>query len=154
MKDHWHEQIQRTVNGQSSAEEIAALREALNADAELRAWYLDYMNLDAALGAAADAAVIAENATGSSETARFPRPRARLSPHFWRWLAATAACAALVVLALFPSHRDASRARPDFAAAISSTQSAIARLSVEPASVLPAWISPTASLLDQPGFPP
>ena len=61
MKNHWHEQIQRYVNGQASAEEAAALQAALNEDAELRALYLDYMNLDVALGAAAEAATIAEN---------------------------------------------------------------------------------------------
>ena len=151
MKNHWHEQIQRHLNGQSSTEEAAALHEALNEDAELRALYLDYMNLDVALGAAAEMATIVEN--GTDRTTTFPQPPARLSPHYWRWLAAAAACAALVVFAMLPKHRDASRARPDIAAIIASTQSHIARLSIEPPTLFPAWASPTASLLDPPRIP-
>ena len=148
MKNHWHEQIQRYVDGQSSAEEAAALQAALNEDAALRALYLDYMNLDVALGAAAEAVVIAEE--GAGRTTRFPSPFPQPSLHYGRWLAATAACAALVLLAILPRHRQAAPARPDIAATISSTQSAIARLSVEPSSSFPSWMSPTGSLLDQP----
>ena len=148
MKNHWHEQIQRYVNGQSSAEEAASLQAALNEDAELRALYLDYMNLDVALGAAAEMATITENGTGRMAT--FPQPPA---PHYWRWLAATAACAALAVLAVLPSHRKTPRAQPDIAAVISSTQIHISRISVEPPSLFPAWASPTASLLDEPRIP-
>src|SRR5882757_4174852 len=117
MNDQWHERIQRYVDGQSSAEEAAALEAALNEDAELRALYLDYMNLDVALGAAAEMATIVENE--ADKTTAFP---AQLSPHYWRWLAATAACAALAVLAMLPKHRNSSRAQPDLAATISSTQ--------------------------------
>ena len=84
------------LNGQASAEEAAALQAALNEDAELRALYLDYMNLDVALGAAAEAATITENGMGGIAT--FPRSPAQSSPHYWRWLAAAAAaCAALVM---------------------------------------------------------
>ena len=54
---------------------------------------------------------------------------------------------------MLPRHRNPSRLRPDVAAACSSAQEAIARLSVEPASSLPAWVSPTASMLDQPRIP-
>jgi anti-sigma-K factor RskA len=151
MKDHWHEQVQRYVNGESSEEEAAALEAAMNEDAELRALYLDYMNLDVALGAVAEMTAIAGN--GTDRMAAFPQPAARLSLHYWRWLAATAACAALAVLALHPRHRDALRERPDLVATISSTQNAIARLSVEPPASLPAWMSPTASMLDQPRIP-
>ena len=53
MNNDWHAQIQCYMNGQAGAEEVAALQAALQADAGLRALYLDYMNLDAALGAAA-----------------------------------------------------------------------------------------------------
>ena len=151
MTNHWHEQIQRYVNGQSSAEEAAALHEALNEDAELRALYLDYMNLDVALGAAAEAATITEIEVGQADS--FSRPFARLSSHPWRWVAAAAACAVLVMLVMLPRHRDSSRLRPDFAITISSAQSAIARLSYEPDTSLPTWMSPTASLLDQPRLP-
>ncbi len=150
MKNHWHEQIQRYVNGQAGAEEVAALQAALNEDADLRALYLDYMNLDVALGAAAEAATVTESGIGGITTC--PCSPARSSPHYWRWLAA-AACAAVLVFALRPGHRNPSPTRPDVAAACSVTQEAIARLSVEPPSVFPAWASPTASMLDQPPTP-
>lgn len=58
----------------------------------------------------------------------------------------------LVIVVIFTS-REPSRARPDIAAIISSTQGTIARLSYEPVSTLPAWMSPTASMLDQPRLP-
>ena len=150
MKNHWHEQIQRYVNGQAGSAEAAALQAALNEDAELRAWYLDYMNLDVALGAAAETPTITENGIGGITT--FPCSPAQSSRHYWRWFAA-AACAALLVFAMMPRHRNLSRTRPDVAAACSSAQEAIARLSVEPPSSFPAWASPTASLLDQPRIP-
>lgn len=150
MNDHWHGQIQHCMTGDAAPEEITALQQALKENAELRALYLDYMNLDAALGAAAEAATITENGIGKTVT--FPPPPAQLSTHYWRWLAA-AACAALVVFAMLPKHRDASRAIPDLAATISSTQSAIARLSVEPPSLFPAWASVTDAMLDQPRLP-
>jgi len=86
MTNHWHEQIQRYVNGQSSAEEAAALHEALNEDAELRALYLDYMNLDAALAAAAGAAPSVELEPGGLDAS--PLSPAQPSPHYWRWFAA------------------------------------------------------------------
>jgi len=152
MKDHWHEQIQRYVNGQSSEEEATALHEALAEDAELRALYLDYINLDVALGAAAAvAAAVTEIEAGQAGSRARPFPL--LSSHPWRWIAATAACAVLVVLLMPPGHRDSSRRRPDFAVTISSAQRAIARLSYEPGTSIPTWMSPTASLLDQPRFP-
>jgi len=148
MKLYWHEQIQRYVAGESTQEETIALQQALKDDAELRALYLDYLNLDVALGAAAEVATM----TGSEITrmAIYPGASARSILHYWRWIAAAAACAALVVLTIFPRHHDSSRARHDFDATISSTQNAIARLSVEPASSLPGWMSPTASMLQPP----
>jgi hypothetical protein len=151
MKNHWHEQIQRYVNGQASAEEVAALQAALNKDAELRALFLDYMNLDVALGAAAEAATITESGIGGITT--FPCSPAQSSPHYWHWLAAATACAALLVFAILPRHRNPVRMRPDVAAACYSAQEAIARLSVEPTSSIPVWASPTASMLDQPRIP-
>jgi anti-sigma-K factor RskA len=113
--------------------------------------YLDYMNLDAALGAAAEAAVKREKPTAGTATS--PRPPARLWANYWRWFGATAAFAALLVFAMLAWHRNSSWSRPDLAAAISSTKTAIARLSKEPPSSFPAWLSPTASLLDQPRIP-
>jgi anti-sigma factor RsiW len=149
VKSHWHEQIQRYINGLASPAEAAALQAALSQDAELRALYLDYMNLDVALSATAETMTFTEN--GRSSIAPYPQARLLPSPHFWRWGAAAAACAALVALVLLPRYRSASWERQNVAA-ISSTQSAIDRLSVEP-SLLPDWASPTASMLAQPSIP-
>jgi anti-sigma factor RsiW len=144
LKSHWHEQIQRYINGLASPSEAAALQAALSQDAELRALYLDYMNLDAALSATAETMTFTEN--GRNGIATFPGPHLRSSPSSWRWLAAAATCAALIILVLLPGHRTSSRARKDLAV-ISSTQSAIERLSVKPPSLFPDWASPTASML-------
>jgi len=151
MNDPWHEPIQRYVNGQAGADEAAALQAALNQDAELRALYLDYMNLDVALGAAAQAASIAENEIGGITT--FPGAPARSAPHYGRWLVACAACVAVLAYAMAPRRSNSSRTRPDVATVCSSAQEAIARISVEPTTSFPAWESPTASMLDQPQFP-
>jgi anti-sigma-K factor RskA len=148
MSARWHEQIQRYMTGEAASEEIAALQQALKDDAELRVLYLDYLNLDVALGAAAELAALAENTIG--RTTAFPQIPVPSSRRHWRWLAATAACAALVLYLVFSKHRQSPRAQPDIAAALSSSQSAVARLSIDPPSVFPAWSSPTASLLDQP----
>lgn len=147
MKSHWHQHIQRYANGQASAEDASSLEAALKEDAELRALYLDYMNLDVALIAAAEAATI----TGSeiSKEATFPRPPARWSSPPWRWVTAVAACVALIVFAMLPKHHAPLPAHPDIAATISSTQGAIAQLSVEPPSLFPQWASVTDSMLDQ-----
>jgi anti-sigma factor RsiW len=82
MKNHWHEDIQQYLNGQANAEEASALQAALGEDAELRALYLDYINLDVALAAAAEAATITEN--GMDGIAPVPRSAAKTSPHYWR----------------------------------------------------------------------
>jgi hypothetical protein len=148
MKRYWHEQIQRYVAGESTQEETISLQQALKDDAELRALYLDYLNLDVALGAAAEEATMTGNEIARMAT--YPGPFASSKSHCWRWIAAAGACAALVVLTNFPRHRDSSRARYDFGATISSTQNAIARLSFEPTSSFPGWMSPTASMLEPP----
>jgi anti-sigma factor RsiW len=149
MNNHRHEQIQRYLSGQASAAETAALQAALSEDAELRALYLDYMNLDVALGAAAEAAAVSENEIGGR--AAFPRSPARSLPRPRYWLGAAAvACAVLATIVMLPGHRTPSPAHPDVAAACDSAKEAIARLSVEPPSSFPAWASPTAPILDQP----
>ena len=66
-----------------------------------------------------------------------------------RWMSALAAgVALLLVFVVIVTRREPSRPRPDIAAIISSTQSHLASLSIEPPSLFPAWASPTASLLD------
>jgi anti-sigma factor RsiW len=152
MKSHWHETIQQYADGQSSAEDAAALRKGLSEDADLRALYLDYMNLDMALSAMADAAAVEEN--GSNRITSLHEARAGSPPHFWRWAAAAAAAfAALVVFAMLPRVPKPLRTGQDVAAAITSSQGAIARLAFDSASALPAWMSPTASLLEPPRVP-
>jgi hypothetical protein len=150
MNDHWHEQIQRHMSGRSSAEESAALCEALSRDAELRALYLDYMNLEATLGAAAEAGAAA--AVGADGPAAGRPARARLAWHGWRWLAPAAACAALAVFGLLSGRRHAAAARPDLGALTTSARTAISRLGNEAPRPFPAWMSPTAPLLAEPGY--
>jgi len=72
----------------------------------------------------------------------------------WRLIPTLAAGAALLlVLVVIFTRREPSRIQRDVAAAVASSENAIASLSVEPASLLPAWASPTASMLDQPRIP-
>jgi hypothetical protein len=151
MKPHRHEYIQQYVDGQSSAEAVAVLRKALGEDAELRAVYLDYINLDVALGALADAAAVEGNR--SIQTTTLHEARAGSPPHHWRWAGAAAAFAALVVFAMLPGVPKPSRPGQDVAAAIASSRDATARLSFDTTSALPAWMSPTASLLEPPRIP-
>ena len=150
MNTDWHDMIQRHIAGSTTLEEAMTLQEALKADAELRALYLDYMNLDMALGAAAERAMPAANE--SDKIHSFPRPSARWSSSSWRWVAA-AACAALIMLAMLPRHRDPAPLRPDVAVTISSAQQVIAQMTVESPAPLPEWASPTASMLDPPRLP-
>ncbi len=145
MNDHWHEQIQRHLSGQSSDAEFAALQQELNEDAELRALYLDYVNLDEALGTAAGKSIHAENKPG--QAARSPLLSARRSPQTWWWLAAAAACVALVAFLVLSKNRDNSQMHPDIAATIASTKNSIARLSIPQAASNLSWTSPTSSLL-------
>lgn len=72
-----------------------------------------------------------------------------------RWIPAVAAAAALVVVAVASlTRREPSRVRPDVAAAIASSRDSIARFSIEPPTMFPAWASPTASLLEEPRISP
>jgi hypothetical protein len=146
MNDHWHEQIQRHLNGQLGAEEAAAFVEALGRDAEMRALYLDYMNLDAALGAVAESA-----AAVPGSVATLPAEAEGGSWPLWRWLAPVAAGAALVVLGFVFERRGPVPARADLGAATLSAQTAISRLPTPAPAPIPAWMSPTASLLGEPG---
>ena len=140
------ELIQRYLDGLASPEETIALQEALKESAEMRAGYLDYVNLDVTLGALADAAAIEERTI-------IEIPVAQRAPFQWRAFAAAAAFLILALIAGLLTHRKHSPARPDLVAAIESTQRAIAQMPPPPASPLPAWMSPTASMLDQPkGF--
>ena len=147
MSGHDEELMQRHLDGCATPEESSALQEALKENAEMRARYLDYVNLDVALSALADAAAVEEEEM-PSVTPLIERPRFQ-----WRAFAAAAAVLASVFIAGLLIHRTPSPARMDVAAAIESTQKAIAQMPVPPVSPLPAWISPTASMLEPPkGF--
>jgi WD40 repeat protein len=111
MNARWHEQMQRFVDGQLSGEECAALEKALTEDAELRAWYVDYMNLDVALAAAADAAAMTRTILPFEER----RPPSRLTK-VWRWPLVAGAAAAVLMLAgvsIWMWPREAAMARLD-----------------------------------------
>jgi len=113
------------------------LREALRRDAARK----QEPPFDAALHHATIRRIRALADTGAT------RSGLRLMP------ALAAGVALLLVIVVIFTRREPSRARPDIAAIISSTQSHIASLSVEPPSLFPAWASPTASLLDPPRIP-
>jgi len=87
--DDWDDLIQKHLAGIATAEESARLGQALEDDAELRALYLDYANLDLALEATAKAD------TALQEAQLFPVA----TPSFNRgsWLSLGAIAAALVV---------------------------------------------------------
>jgi len=151
MKSHWHEIIQKYFDGQASPAEAAALFNGLNEDAELRDLYLDYMNLDMALGALVDAVAVEES--GSNRMTSVHEARARAPLRLWRWAAAAAAMAAVILFAMLPRAPKPLHIGQDAAAAITSSQNAIARLAFDTTSALPAWMSPTASLLEPPTIP-
>lgn len=55
MRQDWHALIQEYICGIISEADARALERQLKSDAELRDWYLDALNLDSALAAAAEA---------------------------------------------------------------------------------------------------
>jgi FecR protein len=93
MTTDWQELTQRYLAGLATDAEAAALAQALKEDAELRALYLDYANLDVALEAAAE---MADELHESWDDAAM-RPR-RSGWRFWRSFAAAAA--AVIVTAV------------------------------------------------------
>ena len=144
MNPAWHDIIQRHIAGSTTAEEAIGLEAALTADEKLRTLYLDYMNLDVALGALADAA----------DHVLAPQNQRTASWLTWRPLAAAAACVALLLSGARLFSRKPSSTRPDLAAAFASTENAIAHLPTPPLAPLPEWISPTAAMLEPAGFRP
>lgn len=85
-----------------------------------------------------------------------PAPRAPLSrPRVVAWASmAAAACLAVILLQDHPVRRQAQPQAPELAVTIASTLSTIAQLPAQSMPSLPPWLSPTASMLDQPGLPP
>ena len=101
MNHDWHDLIQRYIAGTLSDEEALALQNALKSDEDLRALYLDYMNLDVALGSHAESRAAVNEILASPMAGETSRSAHWLS---WRPLAAAAA-AVLMSLAwwLMPS---------------------------------------------------
>jgi hypothetical protein len=120
----------------SNHDDDSELSETLRRDAAR----MQEPEFDAALHDATMRCVRASRDTGATH------PRLRRIP-----ILLAGAALLLVIVGIF-TRRESSRVQPDVAAAIASTQNTIGRLSIEPASSLPSWMSPTASLLDQPRF--
>lgn len=96
MTTNWHDFIQRYISGTITAAETGALEQQLKTDAALRDWYLDALNLDSALEAAAESAQTALSLpVPFSQRALTP---AGAAPTRWQgWRPLTAAAAGLVI---------------------------------------------------------
>ncbi len=105
----WHDLIQRWFAGTATDAEAAELQAALKTDAELRALYLDYANLDAALETAANDASMGR--ASLREIPAAPRAwQAQRRRSWWIPAAAAAAIAAIASWFLFVTPRLAKRA--------------------------------------------
>jgi hypothetical protein len=91
-ENDWHDLIQKHLAGNASSEESLTLEKALEKDADLRRLYLDYANLDMALGASAEAAKALQ------EVPMVSRPKPRPSLFSLRPLTSVAAGIVLGVL--------------------------------------------------------
>jgi len=88
MNHDWHDLIQRYIAGTLKDDEAVALQNALKSDNDLRALYLDYMNLDVALGSHAESRAAVNEILASPIAGETKRPARWLS---WRPLTAAAA---------------------------------------------------------------
>jgi len=85
----WHDLIQRHLTGTASPEEATTLEEVLKKDADLRGLYLNYANLDMALGARAEAA----QELDGEQVVSVPKPR----PSWFSLRPLTSAAAGIVL---------------------------------------------------------
>jgi hypothetical protein len=88
MNHDWHDLIQRYIAGTLTDDEALVLQSALKSDKDLRALYLDYMNLDVALGSHAESRAAVNEILASPMAGEAKRSTRWLS---WRPLAAAAA---------------------------------------------------------------
>lgn len=88
MNHDWHDLIQRYIAGTLPDDDALALQNALKSDKDLRALYLDYMNLDVALGSHAESRAAVNEILASPMAGETSRPTRWLS---WRPLTAAAA---------------------------------------------------------------
>ena len=90
MKQDFHELIQRRLSGLLTEDEADALQSALRANADLRRVYLDYMNLDTALGSKA--------ASADATRELLVTPPASPPPRWILWWSLPAAAAVVIVM--------------------------------------------------------
>jgi hypothetical protein len=96
MTTNWHDLIQRYISGTIKETETVALEQQLKTDAALRDWYLDALNLDSALEAAAESAQTALSLPVPFSQ-RALTPVGATSTHWFAWRPLTAAAAGLVI---------------------------------------------------------
>lgn len=92
MNDAFRGLVHRYVDGQATAEDVRLLNERLRDDEKARAWFIELLNIDAALTEALFDAVDDEDEVGTTVAAQ-PRRR-RVAPAVWAL--AAAACLAIV----------------------------------------------------------
>src|SRR4029079_8424276 len=130
-------------SGDGTEAETAELRDLLHNDPESLDAYLRFTDLHITLATRAEHAtkdrLVAMNSTAT-------RPRLK------HWLILATTCAALVLIGVFVSRHKTQQPQPDLSATITSTEKAIAQMPAPSFSPLPSWMSPTASMLDQPGL--
>lgn len=130
-----------------TAEQHEELQTCLRNDAEARRWW--FLHQDVEIGLRARVAALTEAArwspvlkvTEPTRTGHHTRGR------IWRPLAA--AVAALLLSGGMIRWFNSPPRQPDMAAALASTQQAIAQMTVEPPPPLPSWMSPTDSVFQQ-----
>jgi len=96
MTTNWHDLIQRYISGTITEAETEALEQQLKTDPALRDWYLDALNLDSALEAAAESAQTALSLPVPLSQ-RALTPVGATSTRWFTWRPLTAAAAGLVI---------------------------------------------------------
>jgi hypothetical protein len=96
MTTNWHDLIQRYISGTITEAETEALEQQLKTDPVLRDWYLDALNLDSALEAAAESAQTALSLPVPLSQ-RALTPVGPTSTRWQGWRPLTAAAAGLVI---------------------------------------------------------
>lgn len=130
--------LQRTVDGRVTPEEFAVFEQLLASDQQLRAVYLDLVNLDTALHAAAVRA--------NESVTIVQRTPSSISRSRSLTLAAVGAVLATVVLVTPSTHRVAARGSKIEALCAAVRHSPALTMAESP--LFPAWMSPTATFLD------
>ena len=112
MTTNWHDLIQRYISGTITEAETEALEQQLKTDPALRDWYLDALNLDSALEAAAESAQTALSLPVPLSQ-RALTPAGATSTRWQGWRPLTAGAAGLVIGVFSASLVYGMRAVPD-----------------------------------------